>query len=194
MPATSPTLSLRQYGNLRGVSGEAVRKAIKTGRLVKAVSYDDKGWPRVDPKIAELEWPPGRASVDPTAPHVLASIEEVLEAQRVEIPKIDPDGEIPDPSMELNGSPAAAMAKNRAIREAYEARLKKLDWEQKSGLLVEAEAVKSEAFKLARTVRDSMLNIPDRIAAELAAESDTFRVHARLTEEIRKVLEGFGNE
>ena len=33
-----------------------------------------------------------------------------------------------------------------------------------------------------------MLNIPDRIAADLAAETDAFKVHARLTKEIREVL------
>jgi hypothetical protein len=42
---------------------------------------------------------------------------------------------------------------------------------------------------VARLVRDAMLNIPDRVAAELAAETNQFKVHQRLTHEIRRALE-----
>ena len=37
-------------------------------------------------------------------------------------------------------------------------------------------------------VRDAMLNIPDRIASELAAETDQFEIHRLLTVEIRRAL------
>lgn len=192
MTDKSRTLSLRQYGALRGVSGEAIRKAIKTGRLQKSVSYDEKGWPRIDPAIAETEWPPGKA---PTRSKLEPDVaDEILATAGVQVPVFDPDQEIPEPTLEIGERSASALARNRAVREAYEARLKKLDWEQKSGLLVEADAVKSEAFKMARSVRDAMLNIPDRLAAEIAAETDQFKVHQRLEEEIRKALEGLGDE
>ncbi len=39
-----------------------------------------------------------------------------------------------------------------------------------------------------RSVRDGMLNLPDRLAAVLAAEHDATRVHTLLTTEIRTVL------
>jgi len=38
-------------------------------------------------------------------------------------------------------------------------------------------------------VRDSLLNIPDRLAATLAAETDADNVHQTLTVEIRKALD-----
>lgn len=38
------------------VSGEAVRKAIASGRLVDSVRRDDKGRPSLDPDIALVEW------------------------------------------------------------------------------------------------------------------------------------------
>jgi hypothetical protein len=38
-------------------------------------------------------------------------------------------------------------------------------------------------------VRDNLLNIPDRLAATLAAESDADRVHLMLSGEIRKALD-----
>ena len=39
-------------------------------------------------------------------------------------------------------------------------------------------------------VRDGILNIPDRIAGDLAAETDQFAIHQKLTAELRKALEG----
>lgn len=59
----------------------------------------------------------------------------------------------------------------------------------KQGELVEVSKVKSSSFTSARTVRDNILNIPDRLAGELAGESDAARVHARLTAELHQALE-----
>jgi len=85
------------------------------------------------------------------------------------------------------------LAASKAKREAFMAELARLEYEQKAGSLVPIEDVKKQAFKMARIVRDSLLNIPDRLAAELAAETNQFRVHTRLTEELRKALEELGN-
>ena len=48
--------------------------------------------------------------------------------------------------------------------------------------------MKSAAFSKARIARDSLLNIPDRIAAVLAAEDDQEKIHALLSSEIRQAL------
>lgn len=58
------------------------------------------------------------------------------------------------------------------------------------GLLVNAESVKAAAFKLARSTRDGVLNIPDRVAAEFAGMTSPHAIHSRLVEEIHKALEG----
>ena len=58
----------------------------------------------------------------------------------------------------------------------------------KLGELVSVVLVERDHFEAMRTVRDSMLNIPDRVAAELAAESSSTEVHARLDAEIRQAL------
>lgn len=56
-----------------------------------------------------------------------------------------------------------------------------------AGELVEADKVEREAFEQARLLRDAFLNIPDRIAATLAAETDPIAVHTLLLKEIRSV-------
>ena len=89
-------------------------------------------------------------------------------------------------SVEVDNAP---YAESRAKRESYNAELARLELEEKQGTLVSAEEVKKEAYGIARQVRDGMLNIPDRVSAELAALTDQFEVHRRLTEEIRRALE-----
>jgi hypothetical protein len=60
---------------------------------------------------------------------------------------------------------------------------------QKRGDLVNAAAAQRAAYDCARTIKEAMLNLPDRLAAELAGESDPRKVHARLEEEVRAALE-----
>ncbi len=84
-------------------------------------------------------------------------------------------------------------ARARAIRENYLARLAKIEYEERSAKLVSRDEVQIEAFNRFRTFRDGMLNIPDRVAAMLAAESDPAKVHEILTTEIRKALLEFAD-
>lgn len=76
----------------------------------------------------------------------------------------------------------------RALREVYEARLKRLEYERRAGLLVEAAAVADEAFRAARTVRDALQSIPGRVSSVLAAESNPVTVQRILEDEIRSAL------
>jgi hypothetical protein len=73
------------------------------------------------------------------------------------------------------------------------ARLAKIDFEERTAKLVSSDEVQVAAFNRFRQFRDGMLNIPDRLAAVLAAESQPRRVHELLTTEIRKALLEFGD-
>jgi hypothetical protein len=79
-------------------------------------------------------------------------------------------------------------AQSRAVRELYLARLAKIEFEERAGKLISRDEATVAAFTKARTVRDNLLNIPDRVAAMLAAETDPVRTHQILTDEIRKAL------
>ncbi len=79
-------------------------------------------------------------------------------------------------------------AQSRAVRELYLARLSKIEFEERAAKLVSRDEVTVAAFTKARTVRDNLLNIPDRLAAMLAAEVDPTQVHQILSDEIRKAL------
>lgn len=77
----------------------------------------------------------------------------------------------------------------RTVKERFLAALRKLEYEEKSGKLVDAESVKIAAFNKARALRDTLLNIPDRIAPILAAEANETKINEILTKEIRSALE-----
>lgn len=167
------SVTLTAYAKTKGVSVEAVSKAVRVGRLSKSVVFDAKSRPRVIPELADQEWVANTDSAQQRVPAVAP-------------PRPEPE---PDQPVARDEPKTATFQQARTLREAYMARLAKLEFDEKSGLLVRADAVKNEAFKVARTVRDNMLNIPDRIAAELANETNQFKVHQRLTAEIRRALE-----
>jgi len=88
---------------------------------------------------------------------------------------------------------AAQYSKARAVREHYQARLSKLEYEEKIGSLVSKDEVKIATFNAHRSMRDAMLNLPDRLAAMLAAETDAAKCYEILATEIRKGLGDFAD-
>lgn len=179
-------MSLRAYARHRGVSLRAVQKALKSGRI----SAREDG--RLDADVADASWSRNTAPrpLPASKPaRVLSSPQSVhhhSDAPHSEVPR----REASDPPRLESG---IEFQKARAIRESYQARLTKLDYEQRSGKLVSVDEIQVVAFNRFRQFRDGMLNIPDRLAAVLAAESDAGRVHELLATEIRKALVEFAD-
>ena len=78
---------------------------------------------------------------------------------------------------------------SQARREMFKANLTELEYLEQVGKLIPAEEVDREWFELARLVRDTMLNIPARIADQLAHETDQRKVQDLLEQEIYQALE-----
>ncbi len=76
----------------------------------------------------------------------------------------------------------------RTREKQLKVELLELDVQLKRGEMVLTKDVEFAAFNQARAVRDRMLNIPDRVAAILAAEQDENRVHEILLEQIENEL------
>jgi hypothetical protein len=94
---------------------------------------------------------------------------------------------------DAHGFGASQYSKARAVREHYQARLAKLEYEEKVGKLVSKDEVQVAAFNRFRQYRDHLLNIPDRLAAMLAAETDPAKCYEILATEIRKALNEFAD-
>ena len=158
-------MTMTDYAKARGISRQAVRKAILSGRLKDSI-VQEEGRLRIDPLKADAEWASNTLGGHGPRPQPVAS-----------------GGALSTRGIDIENYLAA-----RAKKTAYDAELSRLDYEAKEGMLVPAADVKKQAFMVARMVRDAMLNIPDRIASELAAETDQFEIHRLLTVEIRRAL------
>ena len=94
--------------------------------------------------------------------------------------KTQPDQRIPDTPLNLYEA--------KSLHEQYKAGKAKLELEQTIEKLVLKTEVEDEAFKIARTVRDTFQALPERLASVLAEEGDEFTVHQILTKEINSCL------
>ena len=81
---------------------------------------------------------------------------------------------------------------SRAIREAYAARLAKLDFEERTGKLISADQVKVETVNLARRLRERIQQLSRRVAPQIVAavvkQPDVREVEALLDAEIHEAL------
>lgn len=79
----------------------------------------------------------------------------------------------------------------RARRERAEAALAEMRLAEASGRLVDAQAVRAAYGARVAAVRDGLLQMPARLAAELAREGDESSVRRMLEDAVRRVLTQF---
>jgi len=80
-------------------------------------------------------------------------------------------------------------AESKAKREFYLAELAKLDVEEKKKQLVSVDEIKKSSFAKARSIRESLTNLADRLSHQLAGEDDATVIHNLLSSEHREALE-----
>ena len=76
----------------------------------------------------------------------------------------------------------------QAQERAYNAKLAELEYKRAIGEMVLAADVQAELARVFATVREGLMQVPARLAAVLAAETDQGRVHEALETEIRNAL------
>lgn len=183
-------IGIREAARRLGVSDTAVHKAIKAGRVQIASRTEKSGRPLVAWPQAQADW---LANSDASKrSHVGSKGSPRREADPQPKVKLATSAR-PDEGTEADEQPqvsAAASgpsyAQSRAVREAYQARLAKLEFEERSGKLIDASEVKVRAFKMARSARDALMTLPDRLAPILASSTDVQEVHKLLLEDIER--------
>lgn len=78
------------------------------------------------------------------------------------------------------------------IKTFYQAQNEKLKYEMTAGDLISKEQVYADQFQIARTIRDSLLGMPNRIAHELLNKKNKREVITTLDYHINKILESLG--
>ena len=188
-----PPMSQREYARHRGVSHVAVGKAIKSGRISKALR-DGK----IDPDLADALW---AHNTDQSKQHNGASGgKKATKASPAAPAAPAPDGQSGggDGSSGSDAGPTAGQslpgsgpnyAQSRAFRETYLARLARLEFEERSGKLIDADMVRVAAFNAARRAREMILGLADRISPLVAGEPNQFECHRIIKDECVKICE-----
>jgi hypothetical protein len=171
-----------------------VRKALASGRIVAGPDGT------IDPVAADEQW---AASTDLSKPR--NSVTGVPKKRRAPGAPSDPLG-VDTPSLASGnghgageaangGTPGdaarlvASYAGSRAAREGFNARLAKLDFEERSGKLVDADQVRAKAYAAGRRLLDRLMTMADRLATQVAATSDRGKCHRLITQEVHRALD-----
>ena len=173
-------MSLRQYARHRGVQLFTIQAAIKSGRISTIADESGRGW--IDPEIADKQF---AENTDPSKQNRKPDLGDPI-LRRLHGCQ---DPETPAPPEEIGG-----FQKSKARTQLYQAKLKRLEYLKELGKLVDAEKVRSEAFKIGKATKEAVLGVSDKIAPILAATSDQKEVRRILFEELNKALEAAARE
>lgn len=194
----SELISIREAARRLGVSDTAVHKAIKTGR-VSTASQTGSGRPLMDWSDTERRW---LANSDVSKrSHVGArgSPRRADDAPRVNLPtsdRMDEGPGAPDTGQDIGGDGprsgrGAGYAQARAAREIYQAKLAKLEYDERVGKLIDADEAKVAWFKHITAAKTRIMSIP---AACKSRHGDLPLAVVALIEQVcREALEDLAN-
>jgi phage terminase Nu1 subunit (DNA packaging protein) len=116
-----------------------------------------------------------------------------FEAARSLRANIPPNEMVADltPFLSEEGSDAPDYTNSRAKREHYQAELARLDFEQRSGELVEASWVEAIIVGACTELRVTLELMPDSLALELATQDDEAECRAILTQALEQAAGQF---
>ena len=168
-------MNLLQYATDRGVEYTQLSKWAGQGRFNSdALRKEKRSWVVADPQELDRQVAAAK-SPDRGGRGGAPAIDQALVQQQNQVAAIP------------------SFAQSRAIREAYAARLTRLEYDQRSAKLVDKNELKMRLAKLHMALRDSLRTIPDRVAPIVAAETDQAKIHAMLLKEIGQALESLSN-
>ena len=166
-------VSQAEYARQRGVSRQYIGQMVAKGVI----------------RLADRKVDPDQANVALAAVREPARTERSKEQTKVPTVSVTPSANRPMDLSPTGGDLPTLLLKSRIKSEIERSKLLEIKARVEAGRYVDAEDVKAAAFNKARVVRDGLLNIPDRLAAVLAAENNVTRIHEVLSAEIRATLE-----
>lgn len=160
MSEARPVMSQAEYARHRGKSRQYISRLAKAGVLVMRNGKVDVG-----ASDAVLDDRPVAVEASDTG--------QAAQSRAV----VDSSGQQP-----------SNFAQARLAEMVYRAKLRRLDYETRSGKLISADEVKAKWFVLGRQIRDKLLAIPAKLSPQLAALGDAREVRELLEAEITAIL------
>ncbi len=147
-------ISCRAYAKRRGVSAMAVSEAIKNGRLVKSVTRDENGLPKIaDPDLADAEW---EANTDVSKR--IAAAGGVVESSPRVVTVNATDVEVLGDAL----GPIDTIATATQREKHWKANLAELKFKEAAGELVPAKDVERRFVDVFTQCKTRLLSIPSR--------------------------------
>lgn len=170
-------ISPAEYSRRRGVSKEAVSKAIEKGRITTILG--ENGRKLIDPEVADIQW---AKNTDP------------LQSQRANAPKGDRGPGVGGGSgsgggIGEGGDSGSDYWAARTLREQSEAAMADMKRRQMEGDLVERRRVEEASMRIGRMLRDAVLGVPTKLAPEVSHLTDSWEIEQRLSAALRQVLD-----
>ena len=161
-------VSIRGYARMRGCTEGAVRKAI----AAKRITPNPDG--SIDPERANQEWArntfAGKTLHEATRP-------AMAQPRTPTLPSAIP------PSAEATNDPVAAYLRARAVSETFKAKIAQMEYEERTGKLMQATKAGEYAMQFSAIVSDALSAWPDRLTPLVAATNDERVVHKILSNE-----------
>jgi hypothetical protein len=193
MAVNEDWISLREFARRRGVNLSAVQKAIDSGRVtaVRRADVHDAASriTGIDFVLASEQW---NRNTDPVeaakSGKVLGQPADQLDLQPPAGKATGEAGDASSATKKGGDRDPDGYYQERAKREKFAAAQAELEYLEAIGSLIDAAEARKVSARRYRALRDQVLNVPDRIAAILAAEKEPARIHALLTAELKRVL------
>lgn len=180
-------ISLREFAKRQDVSVETVRRAIADGKIPadcvgERLTAGGKKWPTIkDPARAAAHWKGSRDENQVRDKATMADAGRRSWAQRRgEAPPPSPppspphgdDDDMPDPvgtAAAIGGAPGKKPTINdyNLVTAAYKAKTARLDYEERSGKLVNADQVKVGFISQVTAARNKLLGIPTKAKGKI---------------------------
>jgi len=181
-------LNLIDYAKYLCVSDEAIRQAIKSGRIPKSAITTSEGEGRgnkkriyINRREADIAWV---ESYNPSQGRQSRESKQRIEEIKKELATSDTSVSEQEVKKHVSFNEAR---RRKIVAEATKTQIEVL---QLQGILVEKKVVYKQLFEAAQILRDDILAIPDRISADiLAADGNINEIRRLLTEALAEPLE-----
>jgi hypothetical protein len=196
-------ISGREFARREQCRVTQVQRAIAAGRLERDAdglldaSLVGTAWRNVNRRTARKRELEIQKAAPPVHPMMIDAAADEVTGPNVQHVAPDPEHETVAQAVAriANASAPHTRAEAERIKENYYALLRELEYQIKTGQVVELEVVETEFYNAARTARDAWLNWPMTagpiLAADLGLEAD--RVTEALTELVHAHITRLGN-
>ena len=184
---------LEDYAKTLSVSPTAVKKAINNGRIpASAISFGNFGGRNgqnkrvfINKTEADIAWVnTENVSQGRRTPEAKAAVQRLRE-------ELSLNGENVQPAKKESKEKNMTLSEAQRREKIAKAEIAQIELLRLKGSLVQKDVVYKQLFEAGAQLRDSIMSVPDRIAADIvSANGETSKIRKILTEALASSLEG----